>query len=88
MVIIDGASHEVPVAEGESVLAAGLRAGLDLPYACRGGMCCSCRARLVSGAADMALNYSLEPWELAAGFVLTCQAQPRSAAITVDYDEV
>ncbi|MGC8523715.1 MAG: 2Fe-2S iron-sulfur cluster-binding protein [Acidibrevibacterium sp.] len=87
-VIIDGASHEVPVAEGESVLAAGLRAGLDLPYACRGGMCCSCRARLVSGAADMALNYSLEPWELAAGFILTCQAHPRSAAITVDYDEV
>lgn len=87
-VIVDGGSHIVPIAAGESVLAAGLRAGLDLPYACRGGMCCSCRARLVAGAADMAVNYSLEAWELAAGFVLTCQAHPRGAEITVDYDQV
>ncbi len=87
-VIIDGGRHLIPVAAGESVLEAGLRAGLDLPYACRGGMCCSCRARLVAGEADMAANYSLEPWELAAGFVLTCQAQPRSPEVTLDYDQV
>ena len=87
-IIIDGGRHLIPVAAGESVLEAGLRAGLDLPYACRGGMCCSCRARLVAGEADMAVNYSLEAWELAAGFVLTCQAQPRSPEVTLDYDQV
>ena len=85
---VEGRGHVIPIAAGETVLDAGLRAGLDLPYACRGGMCCSCRARLVAGEADMAVNYSLEAWELAAGFVLTCQARPRGAEIAVDYDQM
>lgn len=85
---VEGRSHAVPVAAGETLLEAGLRAGLDLPYACRGGMCCSCRAKLVAGEATMAVNYSLEAWEVAAGFILTCQARPRSAEITLDYDQV
>ena len=86
--IHDGKSREVPVAEGEAILDAALRAGLDLPYACKGGMCSTCRAKLVSGTATMELNYSLEPWELAAGFVLTCQAHPTSERVVVDYDQV
>lgn len=86
-VIRDGARTEVPVAEGEAVLDAALRAGLDMPYACKGGMCCTCRARLVEGSAEMAVNYSLEAWEVAAGFVLTCQARPTSPRLVVDYDQ-
>jgi ring-1,2-phenylacetyl-CoA epoxidase subunit PaaE len=85
---IDGARTEVPVAEGEAVLDAALRAGLDLPYACKGGMCSTCRARLLEGSVRMVQNFSLEPWELAAGFVLTCQAHPTSPRVVVDYDQV
>ena len=61
--IIDGKRREVPVAEGEAILDAALRAGMDLPFACKGGMCSTCRAKLVEGEAQMEVNYSLEPWE-------------------------
>jgi ring-1,2-phenylacetyl-CoA epoxidase subunit PaaE len=86
--IIDGKRREVPVAEGESILDAALRAGMDLPFACKGGMCSTCRANLVEGEARMEVNYSLEPWELKAGFILTCQARPVSEKVVVDYDHV
>ena len=86
--IIDGKRREVPVAEGEAILDAALRAGMDLPFACKGGMCSTCRAKLVEGEAPMEVNYSLEPWELKAGFVLTCQARPTSERVVVDYDHV
>ncbi|UFS76460.1 phenylacetate-CoA oxygenase/reductase subunit PaaK [Tardiphaga sp. 37S4] len=86
--IVDGKRKDVPIVEGESILDAALRAGMDLPYACRGGMCSTCRAKVVEGDTQMDVNYSLEPWELEAGFVLTCQAHPVSARITVDYDQV
>ena len=61
--IIDGKRRDVPVAEDESILDAALRAGMDLPFACKGGMCSTCRAKLVEGDARMEVNYSLEPWE-------------------------
>jgi ring-1,2-phenylacetyl-CoA epoxidase subunit PaaE len=86
--IIDGKRREVPVAEGEAILDAALRAGMDLPFACKGGMCSTCRARLVEGEARMEVNYSLEPWELEKGFILTCQARPLSDRVVVDYDHV
>ena len=86
--IIDGKRREVPVAEEESILDAALRAGMDLPFACKGGMCSTCRAKLVEGDAQMEVNYSLEPWELKAGFILTCQARPCSDRVVVDYDHV
>jgi len=86
--IIDGKRREVPVAAEESILDAALRAGMDLPFACKGGMCSTCRAKLVEGDARMEVNYSLEPWELKAGFILTCQARPVSGKVTVDYDHV
>jgi ring-1,2-phenylacetyl-CoA epoxidase subunit PaaE len=85
-VVIDGRRADVPLAAGETVLDAALRAGLDLPFACKGGMCSTCRARLVEGSVAMEVNYSLEPWELAEGFVLTCQARPTSPHLLVDYD--
>jgi ring-1,2-phenylacetyl-CoA epoxidase subunit PaaE len=86
--IIDGKRRDVPVAEGEAILDAALRAGMDLPFACKGGMCSTCRAKLVEGDAQMEVNYSLEPWELKAGFILTCQARPVSDKVVVDYDHV
>jgi ring-1,2-phenylacetyl-CoA epoxidase subunit PaaE len=86
--IIDGKRRDVPVAEGEAILDAALRAGMDLPFACKGGMCSTCRAKLVEGNAEMDVNYSLEPWELRAGYVLTCQAKPVSDRVVVDYDHV
>jgi ring-1,2-phenylacetyl-CoA epoxidase subunit PaaE len=86
--VVDGKRREVPVAEGESILDAALRAGMDLPFACKGGMCSTCRAKLVEGDAQMEVNYSLEPWELKAGFILTCQARPVSEKVVVDYDHV
>jgi ring-1,2-phenylacetyl-CoA epoxidase subunit PaaE len=86
--VIDGKRREVPVAEGEAILDAALRAGVDLPFACKGGMCSTCRAKLVDGRAEMDVNYSLEPWELKAGFILTCQAKPVSEKVVVDYDHV
>lgn len=86
--IIDGKRREVPVADGEAILDAALGAGIDLPFACKGGMCSTCRAKLVEGEAEMEVNYSLEPWELQAGFILTCQARPCSDKVVVDYDHV
>ncbi|MGF6233179.1 ring-1,2-phenylacetyl-CoA epoxidase subunit PaaE [Inquilinus ginsengisoli] len=85
---VDGKRREVPVADGESILDAALRAGMDLPYACKGGMCSTCRAKLVEGEAAMDLNYSLEPWELEAGFILTCQSHPKTDRVVVDYDQM
>lgn len=84
----DGVCTEVPMQEGETVLEAALRAGLDLPWSCRGGMCSTCRARVLEGAVAMDVNYGLEPWETAAGYVLTCQSRPQSARVVVDYDHV
>ncbi len=85
-IILDGRRTEVPVAEGEAVLDAALRAGLDLPFACKGGMCSTCRARVIEGAVAMAVNYSLEKWETDAGFVLTCQSRPTTRQLVIDYD--
>lgn len=84
---LDGINHvfELPY-EGPSILDAALYEGADLPFACKGGVCCTCRARLVEGKVDMDLNYALEADELAAGFILTCQSHPRTPTVTVDFD--
>jgi ring-1,2-phenylacetyl-CoA epoxidase subunit PaaE len=87
-VISEGVRSDIPVAAGEAIIDAALRAGRMLPYSCKGGMCCTCRARVVEGRVEMAVNYSLEPWELAAGFVLTCQSRPVTDRVVVDYDQV
>jgi ring-1,2-phenylacetyl-CoA epoxidase subunit PaaE len=87
-VTLHGSAYDLPMLEGETIIDAGERAGIEMPYSCRGGMCCTCRAKLVSGEVEMAVNYSLEPWEKEAGYVLTCQARPLTKEIVVDYDEV
>jgi ring-1,2-phenylacetyl-CoA epoxidase subunit PaaE len=75
----------VPFA-GQPILDAVHAAGIDAPYACKGGVCCSCRAKLVEGEVDMDVVYGLEPDEIAAGFVLTCQSHPKTARVVIDYD--
>ena len=88
-VLLDGVQRRFHVGSQDgSVLEAAERAGLELPYSCRGGMCCTCRCKMTDGAAEMAVNYSLEPWEIAAGFVLACQARPTTARIALDFDAV
>ena len=87
-VINEGVRTEIPVAEGEAIIDAAIRAGRNLPYSCKGGMCCTCRARLLEGRVEMTVNYSLEPWETDAGYVLTCQSHPVTARVVLDYDQV
>jgi ring-1,2-phenylacetyl-CoA epoxidase subunit PaaE len=87
-IILDGDSFDMPLAYGgTSVLEAALAAGADLPYACKGGVCSTCKAKIMEGEVVMDLNYALEPDELERGFVLTCQSHPRSSSLTVSFDE-
>jgi ring-1,2-phenylacetyl-CoA epoxidase subunit PaaE len=85
-VLLDGRSSTVTVPAGTPILDGAQRARPDLPFACKGGVCGTCRALLVSGEVTMRRNYALEQDELDAGFVLTCQALPASDRVTVDYD--
>ncbi len=87
-VIIDGAARRFSLDRAkENILEAGLRAGVDLPYSCKGGVCSTCRAKLVEGEVDMDVNFALEDYEVARGFVLTCQSYPVTDRVTVDYDQ-
>ena len=86
-VVLDGKTHAMAMGAQDKVLDVALAAGLDLPYACRGGVCCTCRARLLHGRVKMAKNFTLEQWEIDRGFVLTCQARPLTAEVTVSFDE-
>jgi len=72
--------------DGVGVLEAALQVRSDLPFACRGGVCGTCRAKLVEGTVAMDVNYALEPEEMADGYVLTCQSHPTSERVVVDYD--
>jgi ring-1,2-phenylacetyl-CoA epoxidase subunit PaaE len=84
---LDGISYDFNLPyDGEPILDAALQQGADLPFACKGGVCCTCRARLTEGKVDMEVNYALEEEELAAGFILTCQSHPRSERVTIDFD--
>lgn len=87
-IVLNGTHHSIPVHGGETIIDAGLRAGLEMPYSCRGGMCCTCRAKVTAGEVRMDTNYSLEPWELEAGYVLTCQSHPVTPKVALDYDQV
>jgi ring-1,2-phenylacetyl-CoA epoxidase subunit PaaE len=86
--ILDGVRHHFVVPAGGHVVDAAIAAGIRVPYSCKGGMCCTCRARVVEGAAVMATNYSLEPWEMDKGFILTCQAIPTTSRLVIDYDQI
>ena len=86
--IVDGVRREIDFHRGQhSILEAGRAAGIDLPFSCKGGMCSTCRARLLEGEVKMAKNYALEPHEVAAGFVLTCQSYPLTERVVISFDE-
>lgn len=84
---LDGATFDIDLAYGgDNILDAALAHGADLPYACKGGVCSTCRAKIIEGTVDMEVNYALEPDEVAKGFVLTCQSHPTSERVIVDFD--
>ncbi len=86
---LDGIASTFPLAfDGDSILDAAMQQGANLPYACKGGVCCTCKARLTHGEVVMDVNYGLEPDEIAAGFILTCQSHPVTENVTVDFDAV
>jgi len=87
-IILDGAARTVAIAaSGQSVLDAALAASIDAPYACKAGVCSTCRAKLIEGEVDMEANYALEDYEVDRGYILTCQSHPRTASVIVDYDQ-
>jgi ring-1,2-phenylacetyl-CoA epoxidase subunit PaaE len=87
-VVLDGVTRSYTLEKGkESVLDAGLKAGIELPYSCKSGVCSTCRAKLIAGEVDMDVNFALEDYEVARGFVLTCQSHPVTDRVTVDYDQ-
>ena len=86
-VVLDGKPHQLRMGKDERVLDVALNAGLDLPWSCRGGVCCTCRAKVMEGAVTMDKNFTLEPWETDKGFVLSCQARPTTNKLVVSYDE-
>jgi len=87
-VVADGRSVDFDLATvGENILDAGLHNGLELPYACKAGVCSTCKAQLVKGKVDMDISHGLEPQEVESGYILTCQAHPVSDQVVVDFDQ-
>jgi ring-1,2-phenylacetyl-CoA epoxidase subunit PaaE len=86
-VVLDGKPHALRMGRDQRVLDVALEAGLDLPWSCRGGVCCTCRAKVMEGSVQMEKNFTLEPWEMEQGFVLSCQARPTTDRVVVSYDE-
>ena len=83
---MDALTFDVPTPEGMSILDAAQMAGADLPFACKGGVCCTCRAKLVEGEVEMDVNFALTEAETEQGFILTCQAIPKTKNLLVDFD--
>jgi ring-1,2-phenylacetyl-CoA epoxidase subunit PaaE len=88
-IIEAGKTHHLELPEGAAILDTALAAGLDLPYACKGGVCCTCRAKVLEGKLEMKRNFTLEQDEVEAGFVLTCQAcaLPNTERVVLSFDE-
>jgi ring-1,2-phenylacetyl-CoA epoxidase subunit PaaE len=85
-ITLSGADHVVDLTPGETVLESALKNNIDAPYACLGGACGTCKAKVTTGEVSMEQNFSLNKAELDAGFVLTCQSRPTTPAVAVDYD--
>jgi ring-1,2-phenylacetyl-CoA epoxidase subunit PaaE len=84
---LDGRSFDFDLgSENDSILEAALKQGADLPFACKGGVCCTCKARLLEGEVEMDVNWGLEQEEVEQGFILTCQSHPKTERVVVDFD--
>lgn len=84
---LDGSSFRFDLAfNSDNILDAALFHGADLPYSCKAGVCCTCRAKLIEGEVEMEVNYALEAEEVTQGFILTCQAHPKSEKVIIDFD--
>lgn len=86
-VVLDGKPYDMPMSRHEKILDIALAMGLDLPYSCKGGVCCTCRCKVMDGSTEMEKNFTLEKPEVEAGFVLSCQARPTSERVVVSFDE-
>ncbi len=87
-ITVDGRTYVVPVPyQNETILDAGLDRGINLPYSCKGGVCTTCRAKLLEGNVEMDCNYGLEDYEVEQGYILTCQSHPRTPDVKVDFDQ-
>ncbi|USX26340.1 phenylacetate-CoA oxygenase/reductase subunit PaaK [Oxalobacteraceae bacterium OTU3CINTB1] len=87
-VIMDGSASSFTMDQDkESLLDAGLRAGIDMRYSCKGGVCSTCRCKLLEGKVDMDVNYALEDYEIARGYVLSCQSFPITDKVVIDFDQ-
>ena len=88
-VVLDGVTTTLSVKRsGKSILDVALDAGLDAPFSCQGGVCCSCRCKMTSGSASMDVNYALEPDEVENGYVLSCQSHPvGDGPFVMDFDQ-
>lgn len=88
VIILDGEETLLSLeTDGESILEAGQKAGADLPFACKGGVCCTCKAKIIEGSAKMDVNYALEKDEVEAGYILTCQSHPTCDKLIVSFDD-
>ena len=86
-VVLDGKTHELRMNPDQLVLDVAMAAGLDLPFSCKGGVCATCRCKVMNGSVAMDKNFGLEAWETDKGFVLSCQSRPTSDAVTMSFDE-
>jgi len=84
---LDGRSFDFDLGfNNDSILDAALKQGADLPFACKGGVCCTCKAKLLEGEVKMDVNWGLEQEEVDQGFILTCQSHPKTQTVVVDFD--
>ena len=89
LVSVDGEDFEFTLSnKGQTILDAAMEQGADVPFSCKGAVCCTCRAKVMEGSVTMDANYSLSEDEVAEGYVLGCQARPASANVVVDFDEM
>lgn len=79
---------DMPTNQNQSVLDSALDNGAELPYACKGGVCCTCKAKLIEGKVHMPVHWGLEDFEIEQGYILTCQSQPLTKKVVVDYDDL
>lgn len=86
-VILYGEEHTIPIEDGDTILVAGIKAGIDPPFSCQIGACSTCRARLKSGRVEMEADDALSEEEIEEGFVLTCTSHPQTNDVLVDYDD-